>query len=467
MKLKPYPEYKPSGVEWLGDVPEHWKVKRLKMAAQLTDKKVEADPDNPVPYIGMENIQSWTGRLLPLDPDVVPTGTANAFKAGHTLFGKLRPYLAKACTPDFDGLCSTELLVLNGIKFERDSLRYALLSDGFVKLVDSSTYGSKMPRASWDFIGNCILPIPPPAEQRAIADFLDRETGKIDRLVAKKRELIGKLKEQRAALITRAVTRGLNPDAKMKPSGVEWLGDVPEGWGVKKVTHGFRKIGSGTTPKSDSDEYYDGEVPWVTTSELREMLICETKQSVTKSALTDHSALRVYPENTVLFAMYGATIGRLGILGVPATVNQACCAFAWPTLFDSPFVFYWLWMRRPILVSLSSGGGQPNLSQGDLRQIRIPTPPLPEQRAIADFLDRETGKIDRLAAKVDEAIARLQEYRAALITAAVTGKIDVREAAGMGKRLEYPEPEPALRMVAEESVPEKGTYMVDDKKGTA
>jgi type I restriction enzyme S subunit len=145
-KRHPYPRYKPSGVDWLGDVPEHWEAKRLKMAVHLTDKKVDADEDNPVPYIGMENIESWTGRLLPINPDIVPTGTANAFKAGQTLFGKLRPYLAKACNPDFDGLCSTELLVLNGVEFDRDSLRYALLSDGFIKLVDSSTYGSKMPR---------------------------------------------------------------------------------------------------------------------------------------------------------------------------------------------------------------------------------------------------------------------------------------------------------------------------------
>src|SRR5437763_2122494 len=131
MKLPAYPRYKPSGVEWLGGVPEHWELKRLKITVRLTDKKIEADEESPVRYIGMENIESWTGRLLPINPDVVPTGTANAFEAGSTLFGKLRPYLAKACNPDFDGLCSTELLVLQGVEFDCRALLYSLLSDGF------------------------------------------------------------------------------------------------------------------------------------------------------------------------------------------------------------------------------------------------------------------------------------------------------------------------------------------------
>ncbi|MBX3347562.1 MAG: restriction endonuclease subunit S [Nitrospira sp.] len=207
---------------------------------------------------------------------------------------------------------------------------------------------------------------------------------------------------------------------RYKHSGVEWLGDVPEHWETKKFTHGFSRIGSGTTPRSDSDDFYDGDVPWVTTSELREAIITKTKESVTQSALASHSALRLYPAGTLLFAMYGATIGRLGILGIQATVNQACCAFTEPILFDTRFVFYWLWMRRPILISLSTGGGQPNLSQDDLRQVRISTPPLAEQRAIAAFLDRETGRVDRLVAKKRELIERLKEKRTALISRTVT-----------------------------------------------
>jgi type I restriction enzyme, S subunit len=207
---------------------------------------------------------------------------------------------------------------------------------------------------------------------------------------------------------------------KYKRSHVEWLGGVPQHWEVHKITRGFEMIASGTTPKSDSPEYYDGDVPWVTTSELRETTIHQTKQSVSREALRDYPTLRIYPIGTVLFAMYGATIGRLGVLGIPATVNQACCAFSSPTKFDNRFVYYWLWMRRPILISLSSGGGQPNLSQDDLRQLRIPVPELDEQRAIANFLDRETARLDTLVRKKRELIEKLKEKRTALISRTVT-----------------------------------------------
>ena len=205
-----------------------------------------------------------------------------------------------------------------------------------------------------------------------------------------------------------------------KASGIEWLGDVPKHWETKKVTYGFSRIGSGTTPKSDSEDFYDGDIPWVTTSELRENIITNTKVNVTRSAIAAYSSLRLYPSGTLLFAMYGATIGRLGILGIPATLNQACCAFSDPTLFDTRFVFYWLLMRRPILISLSTGGGQPNLSQDDLRQIRISIPPPSEQIAIASFLDQETSRTDQLIHKKKELIERLKEKRSTLISRTVT-----------------------------------------------
>ena len=434
-----YPLYRDSGVEWLGKVPDHWEMKRLARSVQRSDDKVDFQDVDDMPYVGLEHVRSWTGSLLPLDELQILEGMANSFTFGDVLFGKLRPYLAKAFCADFDGLCSTEFLVLKSIGYDRRYLLDVLLTDGFVSLINSSTYGAKMPRTNWDFVGSTILPVPPLDEQRAIAAFLDRETQRIDALVEKKRRLIERLQEYRTALITRTVTRGLPPEAarasgldpspRLKPSGVEWLGDVPEHWDVLQPSMGFEKIGSGTTPRSDSDEYYDGKTPWVTTSELREETIFRTAKTVSATALREHPTLRLYPVGALVIAMYGATIGRLGILGVPATVNQACCVFAGETRLRTKFVHHWLMAFREVLIAYSAGGGQPNLSQEDLRNLRIPTPALQEQDRIIEYLDAEDTRLRGLATETECAVERLQEYRSALITSAVTGKIDVREAA--------------------------------------
>lgn len=438
MRLPPYPRYKPSGVEWLDRVPEHWEVKRLKMVVHLRDKKVEADEENPVPYVGMENIESSTGRLLPIDPDVVPTGMANEFKVGHTLFGKLRPYLAKACNPDFDGLCSTELLVLDSDEIDRRALLYTVLADGFIKLVDSSTFGSKMPRASWDFIGNCIVPVAPSDEQCAIADFLDRETAKIDTLVAKKRTLIERLKEKRTALISRAVTRGLPPDAaraagldphpKLKPSGIDWLGDVPEHWTPKRLRFISPHITVGIVV--EPSKYYEEEgIP------------CLRSLNVRPNVLVDRDLVYISAESHRVLAKSMLHKGdlvavRSGQPGTTAVVDDrfdgANCIdliiIREPRAGSATFVSYFL-NSLPAQAQFSGGAGgaiQQHFNITTAADLWLIEPPIREQGLIADFLDRETAKSDTMITKVETAIERLQEYRTALITAAVTGKIDVR-----------------------------------------
>jgi len=200
-----YPACKPSGVEWLGDVPEHWTIRRLKYTADLINVKVDG-PDNNLPYTGLEYIESWTGRRISPNGDATSEGQANLYRRGDVLFGKLRPYLAKAHAVDSDGVCTGELLVLRTKAVNQKFLLNYVLNPDFVAIVDSSTYGAKMPRANWDFIGNLPALIPPTDEQRAIAAFLDRETARIDALVDKVIESIDGLREYRTALISAAVT---------------------------------------------------------------------------------------------------------------------------------------------------------------------------------------------------------------------------------------------------------------------
>jgi len=442
VKQPPYPKYKPSDVEWLGDVPVHWQTKRLKNAVQLRDRKVESDSDEPVPYIGMENIESWTGRILPIDSEVVPAGTANAFEKKHTLFGKLRPYLAKACNPEFNGLCSTELLVLESAELDRRNLLYSLLSDGFIKLIDSSTFGSKMPRANWEFIGNCVVPIAPPDEQRAIADFLDRETVRLDTLVGKKRELIERLKEKRTALISRTVTRGLPPTAapaagldpkpKLKRSDSEWLGDIPAHWQATRVGFVVTKIGSGKTPRGGAEVYQSEGVMLIRSQNVYdEGLRLDDVAYIAKEIDQEMAGTRVV-EGDVLINITGASLGRCATVPAKlaaANVNQhVCIVRPARTKVIANFLQRALVAQsvKAQIFADETGSSREGLNFQQVRNLSIARPPIGEQRAIAEYLDHETAKLDRMMEKVEAVIAKLQEYRTALITAAVTGKIDVR-----------------------------------------
>ena len=202
--LNPDVPLKDSGVEWIGQVPEHWEVKRLKFVLTLSNKKEESKNSNKR-YIGMENIESFTGKIN--DIPLIAEGIANSFYKDEILFGKLRPYLAKSYLADFDGICSTEFLVYRSTKVLNN--RFALnifLSYGFIDAVNASTYGSKMPRANAEFISNMFLAIPPLSEQKQIIDYLDKQTAKIDQAIALKTAHIEKLKEYKSVLINDVVT---------------------------------------------------------------------------------------------------------------------------------------------------------------------------------------------------------------------------------------------------------------------
>lgn len=202
-------------------------------------------------------------------------------------------------------------------------------------------------------------------------------------------------------------------------SALYW-GPLPKDWQLTPIKYGFGQIGSGTTPPTGQEEYFGGFIPWVTTSELRENFITSTEKTLSELALEEFLTLKLFPENTVLIAMYGATIGRVGILGIPACVNQAVCALAQPIGFEPRYVSYVLQVSREYFLSLASGGGQPNLNAEKVITHRIPSPLLPQQRAIADYLDRETAKLDALIAEKECLLKLLAEKRRALITQAVT-----------------------------------------------
>ncbi len=425
MKYRAYPEYKDSGVEWLGKVPDHWEVRRLKFVAELIKDKVEPNKANQT-YIGLENVQSETGRFLPSEASVEPESLCIQFNSNSVLFGKLRPYLAKVLEPESEGICSSEFLVLQPNNIIRKLLKYQLLSEWFIKVVDSSTYGAKMPRASWDFIGSMPSLIGPQLEQTQITTFLDRETQKIDTLIEKQERLIEMLQEKRQAVISPAVTKGLDPNVKMKDSGVEWLGEVPEHWDMMPLKY--------------ASTFNDEVLPDTTALET-ELLYVDIGGVEDGKGITSYETLyfadapsrarRIVKDGDVIISTvrtYLRAIAPIKDLPKNVIVSTGFAVIRPKNIFYSGFAAYSLRSEYFVgnVVADSVGVSYPAINSSDLVFINIPIPPISEQTKIASFLDRETQKIDNLVTKAENSITLLKEHRTALISAAVTGKIDVR-----------------------------------------
>lgn len=430
-----YGTYKTLHAEWLGEVPEHWGVLRLKYCVDLVNEKVNG-AECDLPYTGLENIESWTGRRLSTDAEMAADGQASVHRAGDVLFGKLRPYLAKAYAAESDGICTGELLVLRPKALLQPFLLNQLLNQPFISLVGSSTYGAKMPRASWEFICNLPVLVPPFDEQRAIVGFLDREMSLIDALIEKKRRQIELLQEKRAALISHAVTKGLDPNAPMKESGVAWFGAVPQQWTTVKL----RRIslsrcdgpfGSGLK----SEHYVDEGIRVVRLQNIRFARYDYTDRAfidpVYYEKLGDHDVL----PGDLLIAGLGDEnnpVGRACVapLGLgPAMVKADCFRFRIDQRVASP-VFVALQLSTVAAAlggALATGTTRARMNLSETADRAVLLPQLDEQEAIAEFLDSKTTLIDTLIEKINLSIERLREYRTALISAAVTGMIDVNE----------------------------------------
>jgi len=208
-------------------------------------------------------------------------------------------------------------------------------------------------------------------------------------------------------------------------SGIHWVGDIPANWSKVKIGRSFDLIASGTTPKSGSRVYYsEGTINWLNTGDLNDSYITKTKKKITQKALEDFSTLKLYPEESIVIALYGATIGKLGHLKIKTTTNQACCVLSNSKLINNGFLFYFLLYSREHIISMAYGGGQPNISQDTIKQLYLPKPPLQVQTQIAKYLDYQTNIIDQLIEKKEKLVTLLQEQRQAIINEAVTKGLD-------------------------------------------
>lgn len=439
--MERYERYKPSGVKWIGKIPEHWDSKRLKYVASVQPSNVDKKTvEDELPVLLCNYMDVYKNEFIDSSINFMEATATEAeiakfkIKKGDVLVTKdsetpddiANPAFAK---DDFENvICAYHLTQIRPNRSE-------LIGEYLFRLFQGTKYKGQFEVAAngvtrfglgVSAFSDALVPLPRLEEQTAIASFLDEKTTQIDTLIKKKQKLIEFLKEQRMAIINHAVTKGIDTNGTLKPSGIEWLGDIPEHWEVKKLSYGFKKIGSGTTPASGNEEYYNnGIINWLQTGDLNDGEINSTSKKITEQALKDYSTLREYPIGSLVIAMYGATIGKVGLLNIATTTNQACCVIAEPISFDTKYVFYWFVGNKEYVVSKSYGGGQPNISQELIKSLRLPCPPKTEQSKIVQRIETETQKIDATISKIEKEIELLQEYRTALISEVVTGKIKV------------------------------------------
>lgn len=434
MKYKKYPQYKDSGVEWLGNVPSEWVRTTLKYSVTLQSGyafKSELFQDSGIPIIRIGDIKNKMGwdntKKIPYENKV---GVEFVIKPQDTLIALSGATTGKTCfISEVPELSYINQRVAR-LSYHNKFFYYVLNSDLFQKNILLSADGSAQENISNTEIENMMLSLPSEEEQQIIANYLDKATAKIDTLIEKQTKLIELLKEKRQCLISTAVTRGLDSSVPMKDSGVEWLGEIPENWILSKFGYLSIVVRGGSPRPSGDPTLFNGDYsPWVTVAEITKDIkayITETETFLTKKG---SEQCRVFSKGTLVLSNSGATLGVPKILSINANANDGVVGFEnlSPKILIMYAYYYLFSLTENLRDRMNQGSGQPNLNTNIVKALQIPLPPIEVQGRLVEFIDNKISKIDILTAKAKKAIYLLKEKRTALISAAVTGKIDVRE----------------------------------------
>ena len=410
--------------EWAAHVPDDWKRDRLKWHVSLSTERPDDDERASLPYLSNEDIASWTGKLLreELEP---AEADSRLFRTGDILFNKLRPYLAKVFRASFDGVSSGELLCLRpSDRVDSRYLFYVLTSFGFIDAVDSQTFGSKMPRADWETVGYQPLPMPCIDTQQRIARFLDDKTARIDALIEKKQELLKRLAEERRAVITHAVTKGLNPDVPMKSSEVDWLGEIPSHWSVRGLTKCTSRVDyRGATPEKSSSGVF-----LVTAKNIKcGRIDYELSQEFIPEDVYDHAMRRGLPKIGEVLFTTEAPLGEIAQVDrEDIALAQRIIKFSSSTAeLRNDYLAYWM-MSLPFQAQIHSratGSTAMGLKASKIVDLPCLLPLPDEQMAIVNHIEANLAQFREVEAAMQRSLEQQAEYRSALITAAVTGQL--------------------------------------------
>jgi type I restriction enzyme S subunit len=439
-KRATYPAYKPSRMNWVGDVPEHWDVRRLKYTASINDEALPetTDPDYEFTYVDIGSVDASKGIVSTETYrfEDAPSRARRIVREGDTIVSTVRTYLraiAAIHEPAENLIVSTGFAVVRPRSLEPGYLSYALRSPFFVETVVSRSTGVSYPAINAPEVGNIGVTLPPLDEQKAIAAFLDRETARIDTLIEKKRRQIELLQEKRSALISHAVTKGLDPNAPMKDSGIEWLGQIPQHWKLLPL----KRVSQLQTGLTLGKKYEDCELvrrPYLRVANVQDGYL--DLNTITEVELPAEELKRYELQRGDVLMTEGGDFDKLGRgyvwdAQIPGCLHQNhifCVRCDARSLH--PLYLAWMTSSSHGKAYFTSTAQQTtNLASTNSFKIKaFPAllPPVGEQEAIIQNIFENTSQIDALILKVEESAATLREHRSALISAAVTGKIDVR-----------------------------------------
>ena len=429
-----YPAYKDSGVAWLGEIPSQWEIKPIKHVVTCNDEVLgeSTPPNTELRYIEISDVSETQGvtNVQSIIFEDAPSRARRITQTGDIIISTVRTYLKAIAKIDYslEGvIVSTGFAVLrpqNGV--DVGFLSHAMRAPHFLDMVVAHSVGISYPAINTSDLIGFKLPFPPLPEQHAIAAFLDAETARIDTLVAKQVSLIATLQEKRRALISHVVTKGLDPAAPMKDSGVLWLGEVPKHWEVKAIKW-LSPVQRGASPRPiDDPKYFDdeGEYAWVRIADVtaaEDGYLRITTQRLSPLG----SSLSVKLDPGALFLSIAGSVGKPCISCIKACIHDGFVYF--PHLRENNKFLFYIFEAGTAFQGLGKLGTQLNLNTDTVGSIRIGVPPKVEQDAIVAFIERESDRVDTLITKSQEMIAVLREHRTALVAAAVTGQIDVRE----------------------------------------
>jgi type I restriction enzyme, S subunit len=423
--LKPYSNYKNVDLFWLNKIPEHWQIRKVKHL--FAERGEKGYPEKPLLAAtqtkGVVTKELYENRTVLAQKDL---HLLKLVKAGDFVIS-LRSFQGGIEYARYEGIISPAYTIMvPSINISNGYFRHLAKSKVFIELLKQCVTGIREGQnIDYSIFKNSLIPFPPKEEQDQIVRYLDSRLVKINKFIRNKKRLIELLKEQKQAVINQAVTKGLDPDAKMKPSGVDWLGDVPVGWRVVSLKNIVRKVKTGGTPKGAEDKYFDEEgYDWYTPGDFdNNMYLQSSSRKLSNIGIKN---IAVFPKNTVMMIGIGGTMGKASIINKSASCNQQINAIICNDLVGAEYLTYYLRAKRKYIFETAKYTTMPILNQEETKNIPVLLFGVREQIDIVKYIENKTQIIDQTIDRIKKEIDLITEYRTSLISAVVTGKIDVR-----------------------------------------